>query len=107
MNLQESIRRILREETKIPSTLRRRMKELPKYMRGTYRFLNVNSFNNFDDFVERVIFSTTRDLVSDFGSNDYETNLEIRDELIPHISNIIYNDYLDEIKDYYDKELFR
>ena len=104
MNLQESIRRILREESKIPQQVRRRIGELPKYLRGTYRWLNVKSFDSFDEFVERVIFSTTRDFVADFGVNNYESNLEIRDNLIPFISKIIYDNYLDEIKDYYDKE---
>ena len=103
-NIQESIRRILREESKIPPLmLRRRMNEIPKYIRAAYEWLNVKAFDSFNEFIERVIFSTTRDFVSDYGTNDYDKNLKIRDELTPYISEIIYDGYLDEIKDYYHK----
>lgn len=107
MNLQQTIKKILREETEIPSTMRRRMNELPKYMRGTYRWLNVNSFDSFDEFVKRVVFSTTRDFVGDFGTDDYDKNSKIKSLLTPYVSKLIYDEYLDEIKDYYEKELLR
>ena len=107
MNLQQTIRRILKEETEIPSSLKRRSHQLPNYIRSVYKWLDAKSFGSFDEFVERVIFSTIRDFVGDFGTNNYEENLKIREELIPHISKIIYNDYLDEIKNYYDKEKLR
>jgi hypothetical protein len=107
MNLKQTIRKVLREETEIPASLRRRTNQIPKYARSTYRWLNPKSFNSFNEFIERVIFSTTRDFVGDYGTGNYEKNLEIIDELTPIISKIIYDDYLDEIKDYYDKELSR
>ena len=103
--LQESIRRILREETEMPPMLRRRLNEIPKYIRSAYKWLNAKAFGSFNEFIKRVIFSTTRDFVGEYGTNDYYKNLEIIDELTPYISKIIYDDYLDEIKKYFHKEI--
>lgn len=87
-----------------PPMLRRRINELPKYIISAYRWLNPKAFDSFNEFIERVVFSTTRDFVDDFGTYDYETRLEIRDNLEPFIFEIVQSGYLDEIKNYYDKE---
>ena len=95
----------LKEDNIYLPMLRRRMQDLPKYIKSSYQWLNPKSFDNFNKFIERVIFSTTRDFVDDFGANDYDIRLEIRKNLQPFIWEIIKSDYLDEIKKYYDKEM--
>lgn len=80
--------------------LRRNIDELPKFIRSTYKWLNPLAFYGFDDFLDRVIFSTTRDFISDFmeKGSDYE---KLIDNLQPVVSEIIMNDYYDEILEYY------
>ena len=40
--------------------------ELRKYITSSFEWLNPKAFNNFDEFLERVIFSATRDYVGAF-----------------------------------------
>lgn len=108
MNLHEDIQRIkevmgINESTLSP--MKRRMGELPKYVRSTYNWLNPKAFNDFDDFLDRVVFGTTRDFVAEFGSNDYEQQTEIRKEVGPYIRQYIMDNHLEEIRDYYEKEI--
>jgi len=101
--LQETIRRILIEETNLIS-LRRNFHKIPNYIRATYKWLRANSFNNFDEFINRVIFNTTRDFASDYSENfdDYQDNIE---KLKDPIKDIIMKEYYDEILEYYNKEM--
>lgn len=77
--------------------------ELPKYITSTFKWLNPKAFNNFDEFLERVIFSTTRDYSSDFvdSSEDYE-------KVIPQVETIVrdvvMDGYYDDILDYYNSQ---
>jgi len=86
--------------------LRRNIYELPKFIRSTYEGLNPLAFYGFDDFLDRVIFSTTRDFISNFMEigSDYE---KLIDGLQPVFSEIIVNDYYDEILDYYNLSVNR
>jgi len=77
--------------------------ELPKYITSTFKWLNPKAFNNFDEFLERVIFSTTRDYSGDFvdSSEDYE-------KVIPQVETIVrdvvMDRYYDDILDYYNSQ---
>lgn len=87
------------------SPLKRRMGELSKHVRSTYRWLNAKAFNDFDDFLDRVIFSTTRDFVAEFGINDFDEQVKVRIEVTPFVRQHIMDNFLDEIREYYEKEI--
>lgn len=107
MNLHEDIERIKEvmgiNESAL-SSIKRRMEELPRHIRSMYKWLNPKAFYDFDEFIERVIFSTTRDFVSELGIDDYEKQIEVREEAEPFIRQYIMNNHLEEIRDYYKKE---
>ena len=86
--------------------LRRNIDELPKFIRSTYRWLNPLAFYGFDDFLDRVIFSTTRDFISNFmdEGSDYENLVA---DLQPVITEIIMNEHYGEILDYYNLSVNR
>jgi len=100
MNLQETIRRILMEEVK-STFVKRRYDILRKYIRSAYEWLSPDRFNDFDEFMERVIFSTIRDFTSEQGGNDYDKILELREEIGDDIREIVMNEFRDEIYQYY------
>lgn len=86
------------------SSLKRRMGELPRHVRSTYYWLNPKAFYDFDEFIDKVIFSTIRDFVSELGINDYEREIEVREEVTPFIRQYIMDNHLEEIRDYHKKE---
>jgi hypothetical protein len=77
--------------------------ELPKYVTSTFKWLNPKAFNNFDEFLERVIFSATRDYVGAFidGPEEYD---DLRTMLEPIVREMVIDRYYDEILDYYNKD---
>jgi len=86
-------------------TLRRGIiDELPKYVTSTFEWLNPKAFKNFDEFLERVIFSVTRDYVGAFIDNPEEF-YEIRDRLEPTVREMVMGRYYGEILDYYNSHL--
>jgi hypothetical protein len=102
MNLQENIRRILREEVNESTVVRRRLDELPKHIKSSYKWLDPKRFGNFDEFLNRVIFQTVRDFSSELGIQDYERLLEVREEIKPFVTQYINDNYLEDIKYYFD-----
>ena len=77
--------------------------ELPKYITSTVEWLNPKAFGNFDEFLERVIFSASRDYTSAFMENlenteDYYSTWE---SMKPIVRDIVINQYFDEIHHYY------
>ncbi len=100
MRLQETIRRILREEVK-STFVKRRYDILRNYIRSVYNWLSPKAFKDFDEFIERVIFSTIRDFTSDEGGDDYDKILELREEIGDDIREIVMNEFRDEIYQYY------
>jgi hypothetical protein len=110
MNLQEQIYRIqgmmgvINEN--IPRKIIRRLNTLDKYVKSSYTWLNPGAFKNFEEFVDRVVFSTTRDFVGDALLEDddnlnYDELLKIREEIKDYINKKIIDDYLLEIEMYY------
>ena len=78
--------------------------ELPKYITSTFKWLNPKAFNDFDEFLERVIFSATRDYVGDFidGPEEYD---DLRNKIEPTVTDLVMAQYYDEILDYYNSHL--
>jgi hypothetical protein len=111
MNLQENIHRIKEMmgfvNDNVPPQIRRRMDLLDKLIKSSYEWLLPSRFNNFDEFLDRVVFSTVRDFSNELGLEDYEEIIKVRDESEEFIKNIIIDNYIDEIKEYFDKNRFK
>lgn len=75
--------------------------KLPKYITSTFKWLNPKAFNNFDEFLERVIFSATRDYVGDFVENPDEYD-DLRNMIEPTVRDMVINQYYDEILNHYN-----
>lgn len=87
----------------VPYSLRRRIRsDIGLYVRPTYEWLDPTRFDSFDHFMDRVIFSVVRDLVNDVSIEDYDNILSIREKITPYVTEIIKDDFFDEIKSYYD-----
>lgn len=97
---------IITESQFVNLELRRNLNLLPQYIRSTYNWLNPKAFKDFDDFLERVIFSTTRDFISNFmdEGSDYENLVA---DLQPVITEIIMYEHYGEILDYYNLSVNR
>lgn len=74
--------------------------ELPKYITSTFKWLNPKAFGNFDEFLNRVIFSATRDYVGEFVEDPKDYGQLIY-EFEPIVRKIVIDDYHDEILNYY------
>lgn len=83
--------------------LRRNLGELPNYIRSSYKWLSPPAFNSFEEYLDRVIFSSTRDYVSDFIGKgvDYETYDSISFKFMQYVSAVVINEYYDEIFNHY------
>lgn len=107
MNLQENIHRIKQVMGINESALthfKRTLYNLPKYVVSTYKWLNPPAFISFSEFIERVAFSTTRDFVADnYKFNNPAEYEQIREELADYIREYIFQNHLEEIKEYYLK----
>ncbi len=89
-------------ESKEILRVKRRMDALLDYIEASYDWLSPRRFNNFDDFLERVIFSATRDFVADEIGGKHEEQLKISEELEPMIMELVKNHSIyDEIYDHY------
>ena len=106
MNLQENIHRIKQmmgiNESTI-SAFKRRMDEIPQVLYNAYTWLDPKRFDSFEEFLERCIFGTIRDMSTEFGTNDYEEQLDIREKIEPFIRKYIMDNHLEELRDYYEK----
>jgi patatin-like phospholipase/acyl hydrolase len=101
-NQQESIRRILRETVNESIVVRRRLDDLSKHITSSYKWLDPKRFDNFDKYLERVIFNVVRDFSSELGIQDYEKILEVREEIKPFVTQYIIDNYLEDIKYYFE-----
>ena len=90
------------EELNESTIVRRRLNELPKHITSSYKWLDPKRFNNFDEFLNRVIFQTVRDFSSELGIQDYERIIEVREEIEPFVTQYINDNYLEDIKYYFD-----
>jgi hypothetical protein len=82
--------------------IKRRMSALLEYIEHSYDWLSPRRFNNFDDFLQRVVFSAARDFVHDEIGGEYDKQLDIREKLEPQILEFIKKHPIhDEIYDHY------
>ena len=92
-------------ESKEIAFIKRRMDALLDYIEASYDWLSPRRFNNFDEFLKRVVFSATRDFVADHRyeiGGEYEDQLKSREDLEPIILEFIKNHPIyDEIYDHY------
>jgi|694.fasta_scaffold03151_10 hypothetical protein len=94
--------RLINKKTKMSNFILRRLDLLDTHITQSYHWLDPKRFKDFDDYLNRVIFSTTREFTSDLGIYDYQEILKLRDELEEDIKNIIISKYLREIKHHYN-----
>lgn len=76
--------------------------ELPKYVTSTFKWLNPKAFYNFNEFLERVIFSATRDYVGDFIDGPEEFD-DLTNMIEPTVRNLVMGQYYNEILNYYNE----
>ena len=89
-------------ESKELLLVKRRMDALLDYIEASYDWLSPRRFKDFDDFLERVAFSATRDFVADEIGGEYQEQLKICDELEPMVLDLIKKHSIyDEIYDHY------
>jgi hypothetical protein len=89
-------------ESKEINRVKRRMDALIDYVEASYDWLSPRAYDNFNDFLKRVVFSATRDFVHDEIGGEYEEQLKIREELEPMILELIKRHSIyDEIYDHY------
>lgn len=76
--------------------------ELPKYVTSSFEWLNPKAFKDFDEFLERVIFSATRDYVGAFidGPEEFE---DLKKLIEPTVREMVMGQYFNEIFNYYKK----
>jgi hypothetical protein len=86
--------------------IKRRLDDTNKYIRS-YSQLAASRFKNFDDFLRRVAFDTTRDLAMDyFDSEDFDDMASMMDDLEPKVLYYIKNnkELYDDIHKYFFRE---
>lgn len=86
------------DESKEMVPLKRRIHLLDEYIELAYDWLSPRSFDNFEHFLKRVVFSATRDFVADEMRGEYKNQLDIRDKFEPMVV-----DYIKRNKELYDK----
>ena len=102
MNLQESIRRILREETKIPIELRRRSYHIDESFIYFLRKWAPNfcDFENGQKLMDKLIYDTLKDLYFGFF-NDYDINSIEWKESSKQIEEYLIKKYKEKIINIY------
>jgi len=83
--------------------IKRRMNALIDYIEHSYDWLSPRRFDNFDDFLKRVVFSAARDFITDEIGGEYDKQLDIREKLEPQILEFIKRNegLYNEIYDHY------
>jgi hypothetical protein len=112
MNLQEDISRIKEvmgiNESNELLTLKRREEALVTHIINSYDWLSPSKFKDFDDFLDRVVFTATRDFIGNEIEGEYENNWKLRDKFEPIILDYIKKnqDLYDEIYDHYVSNIY-
>ena len=95
MNLQEFIRRILREEYEIPLKVKRRINKLRSVLRSSLISSYPCEYDDLDDFTNGVIIDV----------NQYFRWIEDEKEITSEEAELTIREYLlDDIKEYYLEE---
>ena len=96
MNLQESIKRILREESDINLKLKRRSRELDKLVQVILELIYPCDFSDWEHFMLGLLYEV-RYYIMD-GNNDILDEFNVND-----IMEYISENYKDEIKEFYEE----
>jgi len=89
-------------ESEMPVYIRRRLfGMLPNYIRDSYASLAPWSFNNYDEYMSRIIFNVAREISLFSGDSTYDEMMKIREKILPTVTNYIVDNFSDEIYDYY------
>ena len=87
--------------------IKRRLGRIIKYIRSQYSNLAASRFDNFDHFLRRLAFDTTRDIAMDlFDSEDFDDMSKMMDDFEPKMLNYIKTnkEMYDEIHNYFFSE---
>jgi hypothetical protein len=104
MNLQEHIRKVLREESKLPARLLRRLSNIddliPFKVKHYYKPDSICPYENAEEFVQVVMYSVIDTMYYDhFGDIDDDS----KEWMIMHktMEKYIKDNYGDKLKEYY------
>jgi rubrerythrin len=92
---------IISESEISPYFKRRLFNDLPNFIRSEYQWLAPWSFNDYDEYMSRIIFNVVREISNSSGDATYEETLKIREKIEPMITEYIVDNFSDEIYDYY------
>ena len=87
--------------------IKRRLGRIIKYIRSQYSNLAADRFDNFDHFLRRLAFDTTRDIAMDlFDSENFDDMSKMMDDFEPKMLNYIKTnkEMYDEIHNYFFSE---
>ena len=87
--------------------IKRRLGRIIKYIRSQYSNLAADRFDNFDHFLRRLAFDTTRDIAMDlFDSENFDDMSKMMDDFEPKMLNYLKTnkEIYDEIHDYFFSE---
>jgi hypothetical protein len=89
-------------------TLKRREEALVTHIINSYDWLSPRKFKEFDDFLDRVVFTATRDFIANEIEGEYENNWRLRDKFEPIILDYIKKNpsLYDEIYDHYISNIY-
>jgi hypothetical protein len=89
-------------------TLKRREEALVAHIINSYDWLSPSKFKDFDDFLDRVVFSATRDFIADEIEGEYDNKWRLRDKFGPIILDYIKKNQglYDEIYDHYVSNIY-
>lgn len=83
--------------------VKRRLDQLPKYIRESYNWLNPKAFNTFDEFLNRVIVNATSFFIDkSMQERDWDLYRASKTKLEPIVRALATDKYYKEILDYYN-----
>jgi hypothetical protein len=109
MNLQENIDRIKSimriDENDAILFIKRRMDLFDKYIRISYDWLNPGAFDSIHEFIDRVLFSASRDMLAEHSNLDYDLQVKARKKISPILKDYLMNheELYNEVIRYYKK----
>ena len=111
MTLTNNIKNIINtpriDEANHTLPIKRRLGRIIKYIRSQYSNLAASRFDNFDQFLRRLAFDTTRDIAMNlFDSEDFDDMSKMMDDFEPKMLNYIKTnkEMYDEIHNYFFSE---
>jgi len=104
MNLRSTIRKILKEETEMPTELRRRINsvnnEMDRLVSMVYTPNRICNYENAEELIEVIIYASAENLY--FNTfHDMDDQSEEWGMIFQSLSNYIRDKYGDKIKEYY------